>query len=89
MRTTLRIDSDLMAILKKLARRDDVPLTELVNGLIRRGLQASSTRRRESTDAYHEQVFSMGQPAVNLDKALDLAASLEDEEVIEEIARRK
>jgi hypothetical protein len=31
----------------------------------------------------------MGTPVVNLDKSLALAASLEDEEVREELARRK
>ena len=89
MRTTLRIDDDLMILLRKKAHREGVVLTELVNRLIRCGMEASRQQRRQRAEAYRERVFSMGEPAVNLNKALALAAVLEDEEVLEKLARRK
>lgn len=89
MRTTLRIDDDLLRELKELAHQQNVSLGELVNRTIRQGLKVSgrqvATRRRP----YREQVFSLGEPRVPLDKALALAASLEDLEVSEKMARRK
>jgi len=89
MRTTLRIDDDLIRELKERAHRERVPLTELVNQLIRLGLQSPKRGRTRSSPPYREQVFSMGQAHRPLNKALSLAAALEDEEVVEEMARRK
>ncbi len=90
MRITLRIDDDLMHVLKNQAHREGVPLTALVNRLIRRGIEAASGRRSTSRRrTYREQTFSMGEPRVSLDKALQLAASLEDEFVAEKLAHRK
>ncbi len=89
MRTTVRIDDDLMMLVKEQAHREGVPVGDLLNRCIRRGLQASNHSRRNAAKSYREQVFSMGQPAVSLTKALAMAAALEDEEVLEELARRK
>jgi hypothetical protein len=85
MRTTLRIDDDLLSELKQLADSEDLPLTDLVNRVLRQGLTTKPAKRR----AYREKTFSMGQPKVDLDKALSLAASLEDDEVIRKLALRK
>ena len=45
--------------------------------------------RRNGRKQIRRKTISMGQPAANLNKALDLAARLEDEEIMEKIARRK
>ena len=89
MRTTLRIDDDLLRELKQRARRTNTPMTELVNRLIRRGLQSSGERHSKSRRPYREQVFSLGAPRISLDKALALAESMEDAEALEEMTRRK
>ncbi len=89
MRTTLRIDDDLLRQLKDQAHREGVRLTELVNRLIRRGLDLSRRSNRDQVEAYREKTYAMGQPAVNLDKALDLAAELEDAETLDKLTRRK
>ena len=47
------------------------------------------TRAREAARPFREKTFALGEPKVDLDRALSLAASLEDEEVCEELARRK
>jgi predicted DNA-binding ribbon-helix-helix protein len=89
MRTTVRIDDDLLKRLKEQAHRDDVRLTDLINRLIRRGLEATWQRRPTSSKAYRERVVSLGQATANPTKALALAAALEDEETLDELARRK
>ena len=89
MRTTVRIDDDLMMIVKEQAHREGVPVGDLLNRCIRRGLKASTHSGRNPAKAYREQVFSMGRPAVSLTKALTVAAALEDEETLEKMARRK
>jgi hypothetical protein len=89
MRTTLRIDDDLLRELKAQADREQVALTELVNRLIRRALETGRPGFGRRRRVYREQVVSMGRPRVPLDKALSIAAGLEDDEVAEELARRK
>ncbi len=88
MRTTVRIDDDLMRRLKERAHREGTSLTKLINWLLRRGFNAAQDEGGPVA-RYREETFSMGSPTVNLDKSLALAASLEDEEVCEELARRK
>ncbi len=88
MRTTLRIDDDLMRRLKERAHREGTSLTKLVNRLLRRGFSAARDEGGP-VGRFREKTFSMGTPKVDLDKSLALAASLEDEEVREELARRK
>jgi len=50
MRTTLTLDEDVAAILKRLRKRRDAGLKDLVNEALRRGLKdmTSRTKRRES-----------------------------------------
>jgi hypothetical protein len=87
MRTTVRIDDDLMTELKQRALREKVSLTRLVNRTLRLGLEpsrAAGPRRR-----FQQRVFSMGKPAVDLTKALAIAAALEDEEVLRKLSLRK
>ena len=89
MRTTVRIDDDLLNLLREQAHRERVPLTALLNQIIRRGLESGRSGRAKVRRPYREQSFAMGAPRVPLDKALALAAMLEDEEVAEDMARRK
>jgi len=85
MRMTVRIDDDLMRELKERAHREAVPLTRLINRLIRRGLEPRGKPRKP----FRQQTYSMGVPKVELTKALAFAAALEDQEIIEKIARGK
>lgn len=89
MRTTVRIDDDLLRELRERAHRERRPLTEVVNQAIRRGLERAPQEGGKPARRYREQVFSLGTPRVSLQKSLALAATLEDEEVAEEMARRK
>lgn len=90
MRTTLTIDDDLMQELKDAAHRKGLPLKQLVNRALRRGLRALD----ESGVAkpYRCPSFSMGVPSpgtIDLDKALAIAGELEDEGTARELELRK
>ena len=85
MRTTVRIDDDLMQDLKRQAQAESLSFTKLVNRLLRVGLRASS--EPTSKRRFRQKTFRMGQPSANLTKALILAADLEDKEILRTSAR--
>lgn len=87
MRTTFRIDDDLLEELKARARREQQPLTRVVNRVLREGLATGGRGARRGR--YRESTHAMGSPRIDLDKALALAAGLEDEEVLRKLAMRK
>lgn len=87
MRTTLTIDDQLLAELKERAHREGVPLKQVVNQALRRGLQGQGQAKRKR---YRATTFAMGHPAVpDLDKSLAIAAALEDEEIARKLVLRK
>lgn len=87
MRTTVDIDQDLLDRVRKQADRAGVSFREELNRVIHRGLRPAALAARER---YVVPTFDMGVlPGVNLDKALALAAAMEDEEIIRKIERRK
>ena len=88
MRTTVQIDDDLIRDLKKQAQHEKTSLAKLINRVLRHGMRALLGEKKQ-VRPFREKTFSMGEPKVDLDKALTLAALLEDEEVCEELARRK
>ena len=84
----MRLDDELLERLRGRARQERVSLTRLINRALKVGLQAGGGRRR-AQPAYRERVHAMGTPRVALDKALALAAVLEDEEIVRELTARK
>ena len=87
MRTTIRIDDDLLSRLKSRARHENISLGRLVNRVLRAGLAAAD--RVEDTPAYLEQTFSLGAPREDLTGALRLSAALEDEDALRKLTLRK
>jgi hypothetical protein len=88
MRTTLVIDDYLMRELKEKAHRTGKPLKALVNEALRRGLSELDAPSQKKP--YRGRTYSMGYPPrLNLDKALEIAAALEDEEVVRKLTLRK
>ncbi len=78
----MTLEPDAEELVKKVMAERGISFKEAVNLAIRRGLSPERTGASFSTPT-----FAMGaHPRVNLDKALRLAADLEDEEVIREIA---
>jgi hypothetical protein len=88
MRSTVRIDDDLMVELKQRAHDAGVSLTRMLNRTLRVGL-ASPECPRADARPYRQRTLAMGRPLADLDKALALAADLEDEEVVRKLALRK
>jgi hypothetical protein len=84
MRTTVRIDDDLLRDLKQRAKIEKTSLTEVVNQVIRNGLKPRPAADR-SPRRFRQKTHSMGPPLVDITKALALAAELEDEEIIRKL----
>lgn len=88
MRSTVRIDDDLMVELKEQACREQISLTRLLNRTLRAGLDASRKpvpRKR----GYREATHAMGPPRFELDHALRLADTLHDQEIARKMMLRK
>jgi hypothetical protein len=88
MRTTLSIADDVLKELKQLARRANRPMTEIANEALRAGLAAMREPARTKR-AFKESPVSMGEPRLDLTKALALAAEIEDEEALRKYQLRK
>jgi hypothetical protein len=87
MRTTVTLDPDVAAKLKAEMRSKDISFKEALNSSIRRGLDSGSSTRAKP---YKVRTAKMGaRPGVNLDKALQLAGELEDQEILRKMALRK
>jgi adenine C2-methylase RlmN of 23S rRNA A2503 and tRNA A37 len=78
MRTTLTIDDDVAAQLKRLRRQRDLKFKELVNEALRRGLRdmTGEPRRRK---VLRTRTFDMGKPLINIDNVAEALAHLESE----------
>jgi hypothetical protein len=82
MRTTVTLDPDVAAKLKRLARERDISFKEALNASVRRGLSGGGVKPRP----YRVRTRDLGvRPGVNLDKALQLAGEMEDAEIIRKI----
>lgn len=88
MRTTFRVEDDLLERLKVQAQREKVSLTRLVNRALRAGLQVGAAQRPKRP-IYRERPHALGTPGIRLAKALGVAAALEDEEIVRKLAARK
>ncbi len=84
MRTTLTIDDGLLRQLRQKALDSGKTFKQVVNETLRAGLQQPVGAARHR---YVCPTFSMGQPRwpVDLDKALALAAELEDQEIVTQL----
>lgn len=89
MRTTVTLDPDVQALLKRVMRERGISFKEALNNAVRDGLRPTG-KRDTSKAKFRTPTFSMGfNPAYNLDKALQLAADLEDEEIVRKMQLHK
>lgn len=85
MRTTLTLDDDVAARLERLQRERGISFKEAVNATLRLGLDGTSSPR-----SYRLPTYRMGvRPGIDLDRALQLDAALEDEETVRKLELRK
>ena len=85
MNSKVRIEDDLMAELRSRARAEQISVTRTVNRVIRVGL-APSNRPCEEREQDEDVTVRMGLPRVEVDKALALAAALDDAEIIRKMS---
>lgn len=88
MRTTLTLESDLARALRQRANDENCTFKDVVNEAIRAGLAHRRPPRRR---AYRLKVQHLGGvcPGIDLDKALSVAALLEDAEIVRKLELRK
>jgi len=84
MRTTVTLDDDVAAQLRDVARERGLSFKEALNSALRAGLAPARSSR------YRVPARDLGlRPGVDLDKALQLAGQLEDDEVVRKLELRK
>lgn len=79
MRTTVTLDPDTESLVRRLMRERGISFKQALNDAIRAG---DPGRQRPDADGPHTVVRNLGTPTVNLDRALQLAAEMEDEEIV-------
>jgi hypothetical protein len=82
MRTTITLDPDVAGLVKTAMKERRVSFKTAVNDAIRSALQSARS-------PFETPTFSMGNPAVDLTKALAIAAELEDRELVRKLELRK
>lgn len=77
MRTTVTLDPDTEQIIRRRMRERGQSFKEAVNDAIRAGGLGGPTPA-----AFRTETAALGESAVNLDRALQVAADLEDDELV-------
>jgi len=78
MRTTVTLDPDSEALIRRRMRERRVSFKRALNDIIREGARVGTHDGRD----FSTQTASLGLPTVNLDRALQVSAALEDEELV-------
>ncbi|MGH3979464.1 MAG: CopG family transcriptional regulator [Pseudonocardiaceae bacterium] len=87
MRTTITLDPDTAALIKRRMHERGVSFKQAVNDAIRSGL--TDTGAGDRREAFRTRSVPMGLPTVNLDRALQLAGELDDEERVRKMRQGK
>ena len=84
MRTTITLEPDVEALLKKTMKERGLSFKEAVNQAVRAGLSSTDRSKRYDFPSY-----DMGEPKIDLTHALRIAGELEDEEIIRKMQAGK
>lgn len=82
MRTTVTLDPDVDALVKQRMRERGVTFKQALNEAVRAGAGGGRPRRRASFPT-----FDLGEPLIDVTKALRLSGLLEDQELTARLAR--
>lgn len=86
MRTTVTLDPDVEAKLRKVMRERGLSFKEALNTAIRQGLSP----QLKTPKKFKQKTYAMRlRPGIDLTKAVRLAAEMEDEEIIRKMELRK
>jgi hypothetical protein len=87
-RTTITLDDDIAAQLRRLAHETGRPFKQVVNDTLRAGLLPQ--RPTTPAEGLSFATYPLGlRPEINLDQARHLAAQLEDGETVRKLELRK
>jgi hypothetical protein len=84
MRTTITLDPETAALVEKAMKQRGLSFKQVVNEAITRGLVTP-----EPPEPFRTKTRSMGRARINLDKATQIAAALEDEEILRKMSLGK
>ncbi len=79
MRTTVTLDADVEQIIRRRMRERGLSFKEALNEAIRGAAQNAGG------PTFRTEVASMGESRVNLDRALQVAADLEDDDLVRKL----
>jgi Ribbon-helix-helix protein, copG family len=82
-RTTVTLDDDVAAKLKRLARERDISFKEALNSSVRRGIDIGERQARPYRLPSPQRL--QARPGINLDKASQLAGEMEDAEIMRKL----
>ncbi len=82
MRTTVTLDADTEQAVRRMMSDRGVSFKQALNDAIRRGVGAAGPEQFTTATA------ALGLPSVALDRALQLAADLEDDELVRRLRAR-
>jgi hypothetical protein len=86
LRTTVTLEPDVAALLETAMKERGLSFKEAVNSAIRAGLTQGKAKRRPFT----QKTYPMGaEQNFRWDKALEVAAAIEDEELSRKVSLRK
>jgi hypothetical protein len=83
MRTTVNLDDDVVALLNRRMTQEQVSFKKALNDAIR-----ESSANRPAPARFTTRTADLGVPSVNLDRALQIVADLEDDELVRRMRRR-
>jgi hypothetical protein len=78
MRTTITLDPDTAALVQRRMRERGVSFKQAVNEAIRAGLTGGTA----GAAPFRTRTSDLGRPGVDLDRALQVAADIEDAELV-------
>ena len=88
MRTTVTLDPDVEALLRKLMRERGLSFKQALNQAVRSG--TATGRGGQARPRFRQRTYRMGfRPEFRWDKALALADALEDEALVRKLELRK
>ena len=81
----MTLDEDVAARIERLQRERGISFKEALNATLRAGLESGT-----GSSTYRLPTYRMGvRPAIDLDRALQIDAALEDEETLRKLDLRK
>lgn len=87
MKASVTLEPEVELLLREAVRKERRSLDEVINRALRKGL--ATTPSKSKRPQYRIRARKLGIPSVDLTKASELSAELEDAELIQQIGARR